>query len=249
MNCSAMPKSCALTAAIAFWRSSLLLPSTRTWSPWIWVWTLAPLDCTNFVISLVFSSAMPGHDRHGLAHVALRGGVDLAFGERLQRDVALDDLLLQDLERGLQPVLGGGCGARSSCRPGEIPVLGVLEVESLARSRAAAWSTALRTSCRSTSDTMSKRELVFRHAREDTVSVVATVDRGFATMSRPGRMPEWPKGAVCKIAGVAYGGSNPPPPTDRLTNQQLSPSTSHPLDAASLRRSQPDGITPQGPRM
>jgi hypothetical protein len=29
----------------------------------------------------------------------------------------------------------------------------------------------------------------------------------------PGRMPEWPKGAVCKIAGVAYGGSNPPPPT------------------------------------
>src|SRR5439155_13216366 len=24
---------------------------------------------------------------------------------------------------------------------------------------------------------------------------------------------EWPKGAVCKIAGVAYGGSNPPPPT------------------------------------
>ena len=26
-------------------------------------------------------------------------------------------------------------------------------------------------------------------------------------------MPERPKGAVCKIAGVAYGGSNPPPPT------------------------------------
>ena len=26
-------------------------------------------------------------------------------------------------------------------------------------------------------------------------------------------MPEWPKGAACKVAGVAYGGSNPPPPT------------------------------------
>src|SRR4051812_23021433 len=26
-------------------------------------------------------------------------------------------------------------------------------------------------------------------------------------------MPERPKGAVCKIAGDAYGGSNPPPPT------------------------------------
>jgi quinol monooxygenase YgiN len=27
-------------------------------------------------------------------------------------------------------------------------------------------------------------------------------------------VPERPKGAVCKIAGVAYGGSNPPPPTE-----------------------------------
>ena len=26
-------------------------------------------------------------------------------------------------------------------------------------------------------------------------------------------MPEWPKGAACKVAGDAYGGSNPPPPT------------------------------------
>src|SRR5687768_6326013 len=32
-------------------------------------------------------------------------------------------------------------------------------------------------------------------------------------------MPEWPKGAACKVAGSAYGGSNPPPPTDhRPTN-------------------------------
>jgi hypothetical protein len=33
---------------------------------------------------------------------------------------------------------------------------------------------------------------------------------------RVGGMPERPKGAVCKIAGVAYGGSNPPPPTSRF---------------------------------
>jgi hypothetical protein len=32
-------------------------------------------------------------------------------------------------------------------------------------------------------------------------------------------MPERPKGAVCKIAGVAYGGSNPPPPTDNSTGE------------------------------
>ena len=42
----------------------------------------------------------------------------------------------------------------------------------------------------------------------------------------PGRMPERPKGAVCKIAGVAYGGSNPPPPTDRWVFSKLRPLTS-----------------------
>ena len=31
--------------------------------------------------------------------------------------------------------------------------------------------------------------------------------------STPGGMPERSKGAVCKTAGYAYGGSNPPPPT------------------------------------
>ncbi len=29
-------------------------------------------------------------------------------------------------------------------------------------------------------------------------------------------MPEWPMGAGCKPVGVAYGGSNPPPPTSVL---------------------------------
>ena len=29
----------------------------------------------------------------------------------------------------------------------------------------------------------------------------------------PGSVPEWPKGAGCKPAGTAYGGSNPPRPT------------------------------------
>lgn len=34
-------------------------------------------------------------------------------------------------------------------------------------------------------------------------------------MSKNGEMPEWPKGAVCKTAGDAYGGSNPPLPTTK----------------------------------
>ena len=36
-------------------------------------------------------------------------------------------------------------------------------------------------------------------------------------------MPERPKGAVCKIAGVAYGGSNPPPPTSGFTVRATEP--------------------------
>jgi hypothetical protein len=28
-----------------------------------------------------------------------------------------------------------------------------------------------------------------------------------------GRLPEWPKGAVCKTVGLAYVGSNPTPAT------------------------------------
>jgi hypothetical protein len=39
-------------------------------------------------------------------------------------------------------------------------------------------------------------------------------------------MPERPKGAVCKIAGEAYGGSNPPPPTNQGVLSKLGPLTS-----------------------
>ena len=34
-----------------------------------------------------------------------------------------------------------------------------------------------------------------------------------AALRSLGGMPEWPKGADCKSAGFAYGGSNPSPPT------------------------------------
>src|SRR4029450_5949901 len=34
---------------------------------------------------------------------------------------------------------------------------------------------------------------------------------------RSGRVPERPKGAVCKIAGIAYTGSNPVPATTALS--------------------------------
>ncbi len=34
-----------------------------------------------------------------------------------------------------------------------------------------------------------------------------------ATSSIKGGVPKWPKGADCKSAGAAFGGSNPPPST------------------------------------
>ena len=37
----------------------MLLPSTRTCAPWIWVWIFGTAWRTNFEISLVFSSLMP----------------------------------------------------------------------------------------------------------------------------------------------------------------------------------------------
>jgi hypothetical protein len=39
--------------------------------------------------------------------------------------------------------------------------------------------------------------------------------------SLPGSVPEWPKGADCKSAGIAFGGSNPPRPTETLLNQGM----------------------------
>ena len=42
-----------------------------------------------------------------------------------------------------------------------------------------------------------------------------TCRRAAATIARPAGVPEWPKGAGCKPAGSAFGGSNPPPCTVR----------------------------------
>ena len=103
----------------------------------------------------------------------------------------------------------------------------------------AAWLSALSTSWRSSLDTMSKEESwdataprldartagrhaerAGRRARYDpdgpsanrlVVSWAILFDAARATAH--GRLPEWPKGAVCKTVGSAYVGSNPTPAT------------------------------------
>src|SRR5262249_52462102 len=57
-----------------------------------------------------------------------------------------------------------------------------------------AWSTALRTSCSSISDTTSNVGMAPPEDREK---------RGCYSTSPPGSVPEWPKGAVCKTAAQA----------------------------------------------
>ena len=39
--------------------------------------------------------------------------------------------------------------------------------------------------------------------------------------SEYGGVPEWPKGTDCKSAGYAYGGSNPPAPTNSLKSHHF----------------------------
>src|SRR4051812_6963347 len=90
---------------------------------------------------------------------------------------------------------------RISCSDSSISVPVFLKSKRLATSRWV-WSTALRTSCRSTSETTSKEGI------------------GEKVVWRlHGSVPEWPKGADCKSAGTAFGGSNPPRPTSRKSDK------------------------------
>ena len=95
----------------------------------------------------------------------------------------------------------------------------------------AAWLSALSTSWRSTLLTMSNervrapRLLLLsapahsaraRRRRRSLAGRLAILPSSAALLerrSRHGRLPEWPKGAVCKTVGTAYVGSNPTPAT------------------------------------
>ena len=73
-----------------------------------------------------------------------------------------------------------------------------------------AWSTALRTSWWSTSETTSNDGM----ARSLGAAGCIAGRSLCATIVRPGSVPEWPKGADCKSAGNAFDGSNPSRPTN-----------------------------------
>ena len=81
---------------------------------------------------------------------------------------------------------------------------------------------------------------------------------GTATIASPAGIPEWPKGAGCKPAGSAFGGSNPPPCTGRTGQPSRriavdsSPSASGPISwcsrSAAARSSTGNGTSSSAPR-
>ena len=59
-NWSGIPKSCSLSFAITFWRSSRFLAVTRSCSPWTWCWTpFIPSALMYLPISRALSELMP----------------------------------------------------------------------------------------------------------------------------------------------------------------------------------------------
>ena len=106
VNSSGTPKSCSRSFWIAACRSSRFLPVTRSWSPCTWCCTpLRPRPLMYLPISRALSSLMPTWIDDLLAGAALRRLLDLAVVDRLQRHLALDELLLEHLGHGLQPFL------------------------------------------------------------------------------------------------------------------------------------------------
>jgi hypothetical protein len=68
-------------------------------------------------------------------------------------------------------------------------------------------------------------------------------------MAGPAGIPEWPKGAGCKPAGSAFGGSNPPPCTSvKLTlrfGKHIGRGRLSPEQQAVVERLERDEITPE----
>ena len=127
--CSGTPRSASRHAAMTAWRSSRFLPLTRTWSPWTDDDTpFSPSSFTSLLMRLADVLRDPGLQLHVLSRRALRRLLDLLGVERLERDLAAHELLLEHLVERLQAVLGRR--GEHELFVAELDVrVGVLEVE------------------------------------------------------------------------------------------------------------------------
>ena len=195
-NCSGMPRSAPFRAAITRLQVVTLLAR----DPHRVALRLAGDALRRLLLDqLVDLAGLVGGDadldRRHLADRLVAGLLDVAVVEPLERHAALDELLLEH-DGAARPAdprsTERSVSASSFCSIDESVFL---KSKRVAISRCA-WSTALRTSWRSTSDTTSKLGMR-RGYRGGTI-----VDRPRPRGPTEGSVPERPKGADCKSAGV-----------------------------------------------
>src|SRR5215213_4676920 len=169
--------------------------------------------------------------------VQLAGRARLASVERLEADATFDQLGLEDVEHRLHSLLRVGLHLDLLAGPLDACV-GVLEVEALTHFLGRLVQGVVHLLPVDFADHIERVLRCHDHHSVLTIGVlsfcrsgigwqVAAVARPIGTgwgscyclsppavwISWPGRLPEWPKGAVCKTVGIAYVGSNPTPAT------------------------------------
>ena len=215
-------------------RSSFFLAETRSSSPWTWardaLRAFVPDDLGQLLGVVLGDALLEGH-RHP---VLLAGQLGVGRVQGLQRDAPLDQLVLEHVQDRLGALLAVGLDVdRMVAGPGDgrahateveprADLLGRL-VERVVHFLAVEFGHDVKGRLLRCHGFRLDGQAAHRHAERAVVrlrSVRLTVwpRLGLSLRCRPalaayGRLPEWPKGAVCKTVGSAYVGSNPTPAT------------------------------------
>src|SRR5579864_4033894 len=220
-------------------RSSFFLAETRSSSPWTWARTpFGPSSRMIFDSFLALSWLMPSLRATAIRY-SLPDSLGSAGSSVFSDTPRLTSLSLNTSRTALAR---SSLLARMSTAwsPDQVMDAPTPRKSNRVPISLAAWLSALSTSWRSSLDTMSKEDSCdataprldasapARHAERagrpadsygpagHRLTVSSCLGLSF---SRPpartvyGRLPEWPKGAVCKTVGSAYVGSNPTPAT------------------------------------
>ena len=181
-------------------RSSFFFELTRSSSPWIWALTpLGPSSRMILAIFLAFSWVMPSFSVTQSLY-SLPDSWRLGRVQDLQRDTALDQLALEDVEDRLRPAPREFASiSMRLAGPGDRGA-GPFEVERCEISLAA-WLRALSTSCRSTFETMSKLDSAATSARNPHISWAR--DSGPAGRRRSGRAGQWCHGPAAAVTELS----------------------------------------------
>ena len=171
----------------------------------------------NLPISLRLVGRDADVEADGLAHRALRGLLDLAVAEGLQRDLPLDHLLLEHLRerREARFALGVELDLLVLQLDGAAGVLEVVAGRDLARRLVDGVADLLHVEL--------GHDVEGGHGDLRRVGTLEAGNWRPDTVRGPGSVPEWPKGAVCKTAAQAT-----------LVRIQPGPLTSRTLDSARL---------------